>query len=190
MPENQSTRLQASNTKFAAVRYQDEDGNWRVKIVAQREKFDDESKQIFLREYAKHARMSTSAQAAGVTPHTVRKHLDKDPDFAEACLAAEHTYRDRLIEHHQDLVFEGTTKVTYDRQGNIVSEEKIYPVRLIELELKKHDEGYRDKREVDMKVSGGVLVAPADVGSIEDWEAKFSEDKTIEGEAQEVEMSE
>jgi hypothetical protein len=182
--------LHASNTKFAPVQYQDAEGNWRVKVVAQREKFDDEAKETFLAEYSQHGRMSDSARAAGVTPPTVRRHMENDSDFAEACLAAEHTYRDRLIAHHQDLVFEGTTKVTYDRQGNVVSEEKVYPVRLIELELKKHDEGYRDKREVDMKVSGGVLIAPADVGSIDDWEAKFADGKTIEGEAQEVDQEE
>lgn len=187
MSENPSPPShRASNTKFAPVQYQDADGNWRVKVVAQREKFDDIAKQTFLDEYSQHARMSDAARAAGVTPPTVRRHLENDPDFAEACLAAEHTYRDRLIAHHQELVFEGTTKVSYDRQGNVVSEEKIYPVRLIELELKKHDEGYRDKREVDMKVSGGVLVAPAEVSSIDDWEAKFANGKTIDGEAQEV----
>jgi hypothetical protein len=108
--------------------------------------------------------------------------MENDPDFAEACLAAEHDYRDRLIEHHQNLVFEGQTKITYDRQGNVVSEEKIYPIRLIELELKKHDEGYRDKREVDMKVSGGVLIAPADVKSIDDWESRFGGGQVIDGE--------
>jgi len=171
---------------FSPVQYQDSEGNWRVKIVSQREKLDDRAKGIFLAEYSEHARMGQAAQAAGVTPQTVRRHMEIDPDFAEACLMAEHNYRDRLIEHHQNLVFEGTTKVTYDRQGNVVSEEKVYPIRLIELELKKHDEGYRDKREVDVKVSGGVLVAPSDVASIDDWEARFSGGQLIEGEAQEV----
>jgi len=171
---------------FSPVQYQDAEGNWRVKIVSQREKLDDRAKGIFLEHYSEHARMGQAAQAAGVTPQTVRRHMEVDPDFAEACMMAEHNYRDRLIEHHQNLVFEGTTKITYDRMGNVVGEEKIYPIRLIELELKKHDEGYRDKREVDVKVSGGVLVAPADVTSIDDWEARFSGAPVIEGEAQEV----
>jgi len=171
---------------FSPVQYQDAEGNWRVKIVSQREKLDDRAKGIFLEHYSEHARMGQAAQAAGVTPQTVRRHMEIDPDFAEACMMAEHNYRDRLIEHHQNLVFEGTTKITYDRQGNVVGEEKIYPIRLIELELKKHDEGYRDKREVDVKVSGGVLVAPADVASIDDWEARFSQGNVIEGEATEV----
>lgn len=174
-----------TSSKFAPVQYQDEKGEWRVKIVAQRGTFDEEAKQRFLAEYAQHGRMGTSAAAAGVTSVTVRRHLELDPEFAEACLEAEETYRSRLIEHHQNLVFEGQTKVTYDRQGNVVSEEKVYPIRLIELELKKHDEGYRDKREMDVKVSGGVLIAPAEVATIDDWEARFSEAEpvTIEGEA-------
>lgn len=170
---------------FSPVEYQDADGNWRVKIVSQREKLDDRAKGIFLSEYGEHGRIGHAAAAAGVVPQTVRRHMETDPEFAEACLAAECSYRDRLLEHHQNLVFEGTTKVTYDRQGNVVSEEKIYPIRLIELELKAHDERYRDKREVDMKVSGGVLVAPAEAKSIDDWEARFA-GRTIEGEAQEV----
>lgn len=171
---------------FSAMQVQEPDGSWRVKIVSQREKLDDRAKGIFLEHYAEHGRIGHAAQAAGVTPQTVRRHMEVDPEFAEACLMAEHNYRDRLIEHHQNLIFEGQTKITYDRQGNVVSEEKVYPIRLIELELKKVDEGYRDKREVDMKVSGGVLIAPADVGSIDDWESRFANSPVIEGEAQEV----
>jgi hypothetical protein len=168
------------------VKFQDPDGTWREKISMQREKFDDEAKEIFLSEYAKHARMTDAALAAGVTGPTVRNHMKKDTDFAEACLAAQAQYKDRLIAHHQKLVFEGTDKISYDRNGNKISEETVYPLRLIELELKKHDEGYRDKREVDMKVSGGVMIAPADVKTIEDWEQNFQNAKIIEGVAEEI----
>ena len=185
-----SDTLPRKTHMFAPVQYQDADGNWRVKIVSQREKLDDRAKGIFLAEYSQHGRIGHAAQAAGVTAQTVRRHMEVDQEFGEACIEAEHSYRDRLIEHHQNLVFEGTTKVTYDRQGNVVSEEKVYPIRLIELELKKHDEGYRDKREVDVKVSGGVLIAPPDVSSIDDWEDRFSGGTVIEGEAQEVDRDE
>lgn len=187
--ESTERKQHSTSSKFVPVQYQDEDGNWRVKVISQRGKFDDDSKQVFLDEYSQHGRMTEAAAAAGVTPPTVRAHLDKDKDFAEACLTAEGTYRDRLIAHHQNLVFEGSVKESYDRNGNIVSKETIYPIRLIELELKKHDEGYRDKREVDMKVSGGVLVAPADVATVDEWESKYSNAPTIEGDAQEVDES-
>jgi len=182
MPDN----LPRKTHMFSAVQVQDSNGNWRVKIVSQREKLDDRAKGIFLAEYSQHGRIGHAAQAAGVTAQTVRRHMEVDQEFGEACVEAEHSYRDRLLEHHQSLVFEGTEKVSYDRNGNVVSTEKIYPIRLIELELKAHDERYRDKKELDVKVSGGVLVAPADVSSIDDWEARFSNGMVIEGEAKEV----
>lgn len=176
-----SRSLVSRHSKIVAREVQDEDGNWRVEIKAQKEKFDEEAKSIFLSKYADHGRLETAATAAGVTGNTVRRHLKSDEDFAEAALHAEHTYRDKLIGHHQDLVFNGTEKVNFDRNGNVVSRETIFPIRLIELELKKHDEGYRDKREVDLNVQGGVLVAPAEVASVDDWEKKFG--KQIDGQA-------
>lgn len=189
MSDDLPPNLPKKTHMFSAIKFVDEAGAWRVKIASQRKKLDDHAKGIFLAEYLKHGRMGHAALAAGVATKTVRHHITLDPEFAEACLEAETSYRDRLIEHHQNLVFEGTTKISYDRMGNVVGEEKIYPIRLIELELKKHDEGYRDKREIDVKVSGGVLIAPPDVISIDDWESRFSEGhgEIIEGEAEEVE---
>jgi hypothetical protein len=126
--------------------------------------------------------MGESAKQAGVTTVTVRRHLEIDQEFAEGMLEASETYHDRLIKHHQNLVFNGTEKTTFDRNGNVVSQETVYPIRLIELELKKHDDGYRDKREVDINVTGGVLVAPKEMESIDDWQSKFGAEKIIEGE--------
>lgn len=136
-------------------------------------------KRRFLEEYKEHARIATAAVSVGISASCVREHIMLDKEFAKACLEAENHYHDRLIKHHQNLVFNGTVKESYDRNGGLVSRETIYPIRLIELELKKHDEGYRDKREVSMNVNGGVLVAPADVNSIDDWEKRFSEAKVI-----------
>ena len=108
-----------------------------------------------------------------------------DPEFGELIEEAITSYRDDLLAHHQDLVFNGIPKKHYDNRGNLVSETVDYPIRLIELELKKHDEGYRDKKEVGITHRGGVLVAPAEVESVEDWEAKFG-GKVIEGELADV----
>ena len=159
--------------------YDEETGSWRQKIMMSRLKFDDKAKGIFLEEYRKWGRMGESASAAGVTPQCVRHHMEIDEEFAQAMLIAENEYQDKLISHHQNLVFNGTEKVSYDRNGNIVSRETIYPIRLIELELKKHDKGYRDKQEVEINHTGGVLVAPAEVKSIDDWESRFKQAKDI-----------
>lgn len=149
-------------------------GEWRTVVRMSREKFDDERKGIFLREYSKFARMGEACAAAGVTSGLVRKHLDQDEDFQEAFLIANQHYQDKLIRHHQDLVFNGTEKIIYDRVGNIVSTETIYPQRLIELELKANDHRYRDKIEATVTHKGGVMVVPATMDSVDDWENKFS----------------
>jgi hypothetical protein len=151
--------------------YIDSEGITRYKLVTGN-KWNDEVKTKFLEEFAKHGRHGTAARIAGVSVATVKKYMEKDAAFGEACAEAMECYHDRLIEHHQNLVFNGTVKTTYGRDGSIVSEETIYPQRLIELELKKHDEGYRDKKDVTVNVKGGVLVAPATV-SMDEWEKKF-----------------
>lgn len=171
--------LIARSSRPIAVKYQDDDGNWRIGVRMSRIKFGDAEKGIFLDEYRKWGRMGESAAQAGVSTQAVRYHMSVDEDFALAVLMAEEEYKDKLVAHHQDLVFNGQEKRIFDRQGKLVSTERVYPIRLIEIELKKHDEGYRDKREVEMKHTGGVLVAPAETASIDDWEKRFSSAKDI-----------
>lgn len=161
-------------SKAIRVKKQDpKTGEWREVIRMSRRLFDDEAKQIFLEEYGKWGRMGEAASAAGVSTQTVRKALEDDEDFAESVMVQEEEYRTKLIGHTQNLIFNGVEKENYDRNGNLVSVTREYPIRLIELELKAHDERYRDKQKIDMNVSGGVLVAPAEHGSIDDWERKF-----------------
>ncbi len=171
--------LIARGSKPVLITFQDEDGNWRKKVKMSRVKFDDRAKGVFLEEYRKWGRMGESAAAAGVSTQTVRFHIDTDEEFANAVMIAEEEYRDKLIGHHQNLVFNGQEKVYYDRNGNIMSRETVYPVRLIELELKKHDSGYRDKQELAVHHTGGVLVAPAEMPTIDDWEKRFSASKDV-----------
>lgn len=177
--KNRPRSLLAKGSKPILTREQDEFGDWRIKVKMSRVKFDDEAKGIFLEEFRKWGRMGEAAAAAGVTTACVRRHIEEDEDFAVAVAVCEEEYKDLLIGHHQDLVFNGTIKKSYDRNGNLVSEEQIFPIRLIELELKKHDSGYRERQEVAVSHSGGVLVAPADVGTIDDWEKRFASAKDV-----------
>lgn len=158
----------------------DEDtGEWRTVVRMSRTKFDDEAKARFLAVYARWGRMGEAASAAGVSSQTVRKALEEDEDFAEAMLIQEEEYKEKLIAHHQDLVFNGVEKNRYDKDGNLIETSRDYPIRLIELELKKHDKAYRDKQELEINHKGGVLVAPAEVGSVDDWEKRFGEAKDV-----------
>jgi len=176
--------LISRGSKPVKVEIQDEvTGEWRTVIRMSRDKFDDKAKEIFLREYAKWGRMGESAAAAGVTPGTVRRHMEEDEEFAEALMMQEEEYTDKLIAHHQNLVFNGIEKNRYDKDGNLIETSYDYPIRLIELELKKHDKGYRDKQEVAVNHTGGVLVAPAEMNSVDDWEKRFSGAKDVTPEA-------
>lgn len=155
--------------------WDEEAGEWREVVRFSRRKFDnDAAKGTFLEQFATHGRMGEAAAAAGVSTQTVRKAVEDDEDFAEAVMMAEESYREKLISHHQDLLFNGTEKITYGKEGQIVARERIYPIRLIELELKKHDKGYREKQEVDITHKGGVMIAPAETKTIDDWESRFA----------------
>ena len=158
--------------------YFDDNGSWRLRVVTGT-KFDEVRRGIFLRELAEHGRKSTAAMAAGVSVPTANWAIKNEPDFNEAVAHCQLIYKDRVVAHHQDLLFNGIEKCRYDNKGNIIETTREYPIRLIELELKKVNDGYRDKREINMNVSGGVLVAPAGL-TIEEWEKEHGE--TVEGE--------
>lgn len=178
MPSLRPTDLQppmerrATSRHTRLVQYEDSEGVTRYKMMTDQFKINDDTKRIFLENLAEHGRTGTASRISGISHATIKKHIEKDPEFGQAVAEAMECYKDRLIAHHQNLVFNGTLKTTYGKDGAIVSEEQIYPIRLIELELKKHDEGYRDKKDVTVSVRGGVLIAPATV-SMEDWEKKF-----------------
>ncbi len=172
--------IRKSTSKFKAIRVLCEDGKWRSKIISQRVKFDDDAKQAFLEAYKEYANIGHSCNQAGISITTYHVHLREDEDFAEGCILAERTYQSKLLKHHQDLIFKGTVKRCFDRNGNLVSEETTYPIRLIEMELKKHDAGYRDKRELDVIVSGGVMVAPPELETIAQWEERFVDAEDVE----------
>ncbi len=162
----------------AVEQYFDDNGNWRLRMTTG-SKFDEVRRGIFLREMASHGRKSTAAMAAGVSVTTANWAIKNEPDFSEALAHCALIYHDRIVAHHQDLLFNGVETQKFDSKGNLLQITREYPIRLIELELKKHDDGYRDKREINMNVSGGVLIAPPEI-SIEEWEKKHG--KTVEGE--------
>jgi hypothetical protein len=171
-----------NSKKFVIEKSLDELGNWRERVVYKRQGFDEVSKGRFLECYSRTARLGESCDVAEISVSTFKKHLKTDTDFADACLDAEEVYRCRLSEKVQELIFDGIVKEVFDRNGNLISKERTYPIPLLLAELKRVNPEYRESRQVDVKVSGGVLIAPADVPTIKDWERKFLSPVVIEGE--------
>lgn len=146
--------------------------NWRVKLQQSRIKFDDDQKQVYCQQLAEHGMKGRAAMAADTCRQTVANHMENDPDFAEAVEAALQEYRDMRVEKWiGELAYEGVLVESFDKEGNCIKTKREYPIRLIELELKRIDPGYRDKQTLDLNHGGGVMVAPAGM-TPEQWIAE------------------
>ena len=165
-PDKRQTKIgPAKGSKIASsTKIKNEDrppATWRKTLRKRQVKFDEQAKQIYLDTLSKTNLKGRSAEDAEVTMPTVRAHIEKDPEFAQRVKAAETAYHDDFVSHHHQLARYGTKRKKYDRAGNIVEEYIEYPLRLIELELKKIDPGYRDKQSIDLnQTSAGVMLAP------------------------------
>ena len=143
--------------------------NWRKQLQKSRIKFDDDQKDVYLKALAGHGLKGRAAKEAGVCPQTVGDHLANDPDFAAQYAAAVDEYRAKFVDHATSLAYDGIEVKKYNKDGDLIEERRDYPVRLIELELKRIEPGYRDKQTIDLNATGGgVLVAPADM-TPEEW---------------------
>lgn len=145
--------------------------------IAQEEEFisDHDYQEIFFNHYGKTNNLAYAAALIGVTAEAVREKRKKDKLFDRMCLQCEDMYADRVKSIFQELALNGTTKETYDRNGSLISTEQVMYPRLLELEIKRVDNAYNEKREVAHTVNGGVLVAPASV-TVDEWSKKYSED--------------
>ena len=152
--------------------------NWRVKLQQARLKFDDPAKRVFLKEYAEHGLKGKAAKAAGVCTATIKVHSLNDPEFAEAMQEAAVEYRDKIVGHATKLALEGTEIKRFNRSGDLLEQRKEYPIRLIELELKRVEPGYRDKQTIDVQHGGGIMVAPAAM-TPEEWVAQQEKQNKI-----------
>lgn len=136
--------------------------NWTRQVSTSRLKFDDEMKVLYLAAIAEHGRKSDAAKIVGISQGCARQHLEIDPDFSKGMEDALACYRDRLVAHHQNLIFNGEVTKRYDGKTGKKTEESVkYPIPLILAELKKVDPEYRDKQTIDLNhQNGGVLVVP------------------------------
>ena len=156
-----------------------DDVNWRRRIRDKSAvKLDDVNKRIFIAHFREHGRMSHAAEAAGVTTTTVKQHLQNDPDFFQMYIDARNSYADKVIEHAQNLIFNGTRRPILGGKDRdqIVAHEIIYPISLIQAELRKVDPiGYADptNNQVNVNVQQGVAVVPSTT-SKDEWRSRYS----------------
>lgn len=169
--------------------------NWRRRLQQAKIKFDDEAKEVYLTTLADCGLKGEAARMAGVCQATVGNHLENDEEFAEAVKEAIEEYSDKISATVRRRGSEGILEPVYQKGARVIDyllnedgsvakdpetgEPVLVPAtirkfsdRMLELEAKRVNPGYRDKTQVDMDVTGGVLlVRPQFTPEEEDAEA-------------------
>lgn len=150
-----------------------DDSGWRVKAKRKhRIKFDDVAKQRYLKTLAETGRKWSAEQAAGVARSTVETHLENDPEFADAFEDAIAEYSTPKIVQIEKEAVEGHPELTYDAEGNLIKERRVFETRLREKFLERYEREYHPKHQIEHsgEIGGGAFMIPG-VAALSDWEA-------------------
>jgi len=145
-------------------------------------KFTPARKHKFLEAFRRLGLLHTSAAVVDVVPETIRRHRKDDSTFAADYDEALQDFRETLESEAYRRAVHGLKEEIY-YQGGVVGTKLNYSDRMLELLLKRHIPEFRDKHQVDMNISGGVLVVPGNEETAEEWEARLKEEQTSGGKA-------
>lgn len=144
----------------------------------------------FLAAYIDCGHKAKSALIAGLSYESIRRHEKNDPDFAEEVDQAHELFTARLSDAAYKAAVQGWKRPLFDSKGNHVGDEWKFSERILELLLKRHDPNFRDKVEVDQKISGGVVVIQAPLLTKDDWKKQVAaargQSELIDGEARSI----
>lgn len=133
----------------------------------------------FLMLYSETGRLCQSAIAVGVHPNTVAGLRKRDPEFDAEVKLAKEIFNESL---DQEIVRRG--KVGYDKpvfyQGEEVAIVREYSDVLLLAAAKRHDPAYRDKQQIDVNHTGGVMIVPGKAKSPDEWVAEHGADNSEE----------
>jgi hypothetical protein len=119
-----------------------------------------------------------SAEACGLAYSTILRLRKQDDEFKEWCDEAMQSYRESLERECHRRAVEGWDEPVFSqRLGTQIGVIRKHDPRLLELMLKRHIPEYREKFEGEIKVTGGVLVAPISPTSAADFEKMFGGEK-------------
>jgi hypothetical protein len=77
---------------------------------------------------------------------------------------------------------EGQLEEKWDKEGNLLSRRKVVHPRLLEIILKRVNKDYIETQKSEVAVTGGAVIVPAPVDSVDSWEATVAKytGKTID----------
>lgn len=123
-------------------------------------KFDADRKLRFLMLYRLTGQLQRSARECGISPATVREHLQDDLDFRNAVDEAYSDFKELVEAEVMRRAIMGWDEPVY-QQGMLAGSVRKYDSRLLELLAKRHIPEYKEKFEISGNVTAGILATPA-----------------------------
>ncbi len=151
---------------------------WRQRIAASQLKLTDDKKATFLELYRQSGELTISANAIGVTRDCIHQTVRDCKIFAAGVddakgYIADHVYRTAKQQSSEGInehIIGGKDRdeLLKDDDGNYIFKKTFPNNPILQMDLKRTNPEFREKTELDVNISGGVLVAPADM-SVAVW---------------------
>lgn len=119
-------------------------------------KFDAERQEQFLRLMEDSGEVTACAAAVGVHRQTVYGAMQRDPAFKERVEIARMKLGQKALARAKHLAIDGVLETTYDKDGNVIKERRVYSTRLLLRLMERHFPEWGDKVQIDQTVSGEV----------------------------------
>lgn len=136
-------------------------------------------KDRFLEELERTGHVYHSCKVAGMSYQLMKHHreggpkADRDPEFEEQYQNAMASFLETLRKEAIRRAVDGwKERPVVDKEGNVVGEVRKYSDRLLELLLKRHDEGFKERVAVDAKTEHTGTVTHAHSHGV-DFEALY-----------------
>lgn len=117
-------------------------------------KFTAEAQALFLEHYAKTSRKLESARKVGMTLQGVDLHARKHPEFVVRVEEAMQEYRELIGAEVKRRGHEGWDEPRFDKNGEECGSIRRHSDKLLVMEARRVDKGYRERVEVDANVTG------------------------------------
>jgi hypothetical protein len=145
----------------------------------------------FLDTYRECGIIVKAALAANLSYSSIAALRKSDPEFeAEMEQAKQLWIAEKLDAPLREIGIDGILKPIFSpKTGQLLGHERVIHAQVTLAYARKFDPSYRDKQEVDVNHTGGVLVVTAPAADISDWKTRFGSGKredVIEGEAKEL----
>lgn len=134
-------------------------------------KFSPERQRTYLEALAQHGRHKLAAMCAGVSPVCVTNHAKADPEFAAQRENAFDLYHEMTAAVILAQAREGMKDIKYDKDGKITSIRTSYETQIRKMMITRADPTYTETQKSEVAVTGGAVIVPAPVDSVDSWEA-------------------